>query len=492
MNQFFSRTIRPSSSVQSLSSLIARHARPLFDYDSILSCIGDQTRVVLIGEASHGTQEFYEMRSEITKRLIEQKGYTIVAIEADWPDAYRVNSYVRSHLRSIGEDETAEQSLRSFQRFPTWMWRNHTMVSFVEWLRRHNAKIASPGRETGIYGLDLYSLNASRQEVLNYLESVGDEQLLESARRNYACFNRFDNDDGVYGYKTGFGLSASCQQQVLQVLRHMLERHAQAMSRGESVWEQDAYFYAKHNAILVADAEEYYRNMYVRSANTWNIRDSHMYRTLDALMTDISDQSGESKSQRKAVVWAHNSHIGDASHTESSDRGEFNIGQLAREKLGAENTFHIGFTTFNGSVTAANNWDEDPHHMKVRDGLDGSYEQLFHESLQLLRKEKNDPHLNGFLMNFKGNHMSDDNSNLVIPSVLNDQLQERRLERMIGVLYKPKTERASHYIYCNLPKQFDCVIHVDRTRALKPLEAHPRWIEAEKKDLIPETYPSGL
>jgi len=479
-----------------IPSLIAKHAKPLVNYDSILPCIGDGTQVVLIGEASHGTREFYQIRSEITKRLIQDKGYTIVAVEADWPDAYRVNQYVRSHIET--GDKNAERSLQNFQRFPRWMWRNEVLVPFIEWLREHNAKINSPADEAGFYGLDLYSLNSSREEVLKYLNTV-DPQLADQARKHYACFNRFSNDNGVYGLKTGLGFSTSCEKQVLQVLKDMLQKHALLMAHHNTtsegkpgLWEQDQYFYAKHNAILVADAEVYYRNMYVQGANTWNIRDKHMCNTLMGLIEDLSDQSRVSKTQRKAVVWAHNSHIGDSFYTEVSDRGEYNIGQLARENFGLDRTFNIGFITHHGSVTAAHNWDEDPHHMKVRKGLDGSYEQLFHEALEVMRMENKDPKMNKFLLNFRSNNKSENTKDHVASQEVIDALERRRLQRMIGVLYKPETERSSHYMHCSIPKQFDSVIHIDRTHALEPLEVHPQWLEAAKRDLIPETYPTGM
>jgi len=331
--------------------------------------------------------------------------------------------------------------------------------------------------------LDLYSLQASRDAVIKYLDQV-EPNLAKQARENYGCFNKFGNDTGTYGYKTGIGISPSCEKQVIQVLRDMLDYHAKMMAESPShnVSAEDQYFYAKQNAAVVRNAELYYRHMFTGS-NTWNIRDRHMLETLVGLIQDLTEQS-HSQQSKKAIVWAHNSHLGDALYTDSSARGEFNLGQLARETFGLENTYNIGFTTFSGSVTAAHNWDDDPHHMTVNKGMNGSYEKLFHDAV--LQMDSEHFKKGNFLLNFRSN-----NSEIQPSKELYDALTRKMLERMIGVLYRPDTERFSHYVSCSLPKQFDSVIHLDRTRALKPLEVHPQW-EKGFKDQVPDTYPSGV
>ncbi len=424
------------------------------DYDPLLELIGD-ARFVLLGEASHGTHEFYRERARITQRLIMEKGFTAVAVEADWPDAYRVNRYVRRQ----NDDADGKQALAGFQRFPTWMWRNTDVVYFVEWLRSFNDTLISSTAKVGFYGLDLYSLFTSIDEVLRYLDKV-DPEAAQRARSRYACFDHFDEDSQRYGYGAGFGLSESCEQEVVTQLRDLHQSAADYLRR-DGPEAADAFFYTQQNARLVMNAEEYYRIMFRGRISSWNLRDRHMEETLDALAQYLSHASGK---PAKIVVWEHNSHLGDARATEIGQQGEWNVGQLAREHYGDEVRL-IGFTTYQGTVTAASDWNRPAERKRVRPALTGSYEEAFHHAgiahFMLPLREKN---------------------------AATTMLSERRLERAIGVIYLPETERRSHYFYANLPQQFDAVLHFDETRAVEPLEVTSRWQTGE----APETFPVGV
>jgi len=450
-----------SSASSSLSGTVAAAAQPLRgkpgDYDQLLELVGDAP-YVLLGEASHGTHEFYQERASITQRLIAEKGFTAVAVEADWPDAYRVNRYVRGD----GDAATAEQALSGFQRFPTWMWRNTDVVAFVEWLRGHNLALPAGTPHTGFYGLDLYSLSTSMHEVLRYLDEV-DPDGADRARKRYACFDHVDGDSQQYSYTAGLGLSASCEDAVVAQLRE-LHAHAADYVGRDGAASADAYFYARENARLVLNAEEYYRTMFAQRISSWNLRDRHMAETLDSLARHLSDTNG---SPAKIVVWEHNSHIGDARATEVGRSGEWTVGQLARERYG-EQTRLIGFSTYEGSVTAASNWDGMAERKRVRPALPGSYEALFH-----------DTEIDCFYLPLTGPQAN---------KAVSAGLTAERLERAIGVIYRPETERQSHYFHASLPRQFDAVLHFDTTTAVEPLERSGRWEGGE----VPETFPGGL
>lgn len=416
----------------------------------LLEAIGD-ARVVLIGEASHGTEEFYRVRAEITAALIERKSFDIVAVEADWPDAYRANRWIRHS----SQDPDAASALADFTRFPRWMWRNTVVVEFLEWLRAWN-RDRELSLRAGFFGLDLYSLHSSIDAVLSYLEKV-DPGAARRARDRYACFEDFAGDVQRYGYAASLGLSASCEQEVVAQLVDLRQRAAEYARRDGYVAE-DEYFFAEQNARLVRDAEQYYRAMFGGRAESWNLRDTHMAGTLEALLEWSRRRTGEGK----AVVWAHNSHLGDARATQMTDWGELNLGELARRTYGPE-AYLIGFTTHTGTVTAARDWDDPAERRHVRPSLAGSYERLFHDTgiPQFLLPLNREP----------------------AASIL----REPRLERAIGVVYRPESERASHYFRATLPDQFDAVIHVDVTTALTPLE--PWSIPAAD---LPETYPVGV
>jgi erythromycin esterase-like protein len=422
------------------------------DYDLLLDLIGD-ARVVLLGEASHGTHEFYRERARITQRLLEEKDFSAVAVEADWPDAYRVNRWARS----VGGDSSALEALGGFQRFPRWMWRNRDVVTFIEWLRQFNE--SRPVRtRVGFYGLDLYSLYGSMEAVIGYLDQV-DPAAAQRARYRYSCFEDFGEDTQAYGYAAEFGLTPSCEDHAVQQLLE-LQREAGTLSAQDGSIPDDEFFFAEQNARLVKNAEEYYRTMFRGRISSWNLRDRHMAETLEALLAHLDRSQGQSK----VVVWEHNSHIGDARATSMGDAGEWNVGQLSRERLGSDAVL-VGFSTYEGTVTAASDWDAPAEHKRVRPALAGSWEALFHEL-----GERN------FLLPLRGGASS------------SELLDQTRLERAIGVIYRPETERLSHYFEADLPSQFDAVIHLDRTRAVEPIDRTPGWDAAEP----PETYPTGL
>ena len=414
---------------------------PASNYDALLERIGDAT-IVCIGEASHGTHEFYRERALITQRLLVEKGFQAVAVEADWPDADRVNRWVRG----ISDDAGATDALAGFRsRFPTWMWRNADVLDFVGWLRDFNDARPEEQR-AGFYGIDLYSLFSSIEAVIQYLEEV-DPDAARRARDRYSCFDHFGEEAQSYGYAAAFGAAESCQEEVVKQLTELTRRRA----------ESEELFSAEQNARLVANAEEYYRSMFAGRVSSWNLRDRHMAETVDALVEHL----GRKRQPARLVIWAHNSHLGDARFTEMGEQGELNVGQLMRERYG-DQTVLIGFSTYSGTVTAADDWDGPAQRKRVRPGLPGSYEEKLHELAS-------EPY---YLL------LRDDAQELMGP----------RLQRAIGVIYRPETERLSHYFHARLPRQFDAMIHFDHTRAVEPLERGGQWRSEEP----PETYPSGI
>jgi len=418
-----------------------------------MNLIGD-ARLVLLGEASHGTHEFYQQRALITQRLIQEKGFTAVAVEADWPDAYRVNRFVKD----ASDDATAAEALGNFERFPMWMWRNTDVLEFTHWLRQFNDGLASDRPKVGFYGLDLYSLYSSISAVLQYLDQT-DPAAAKRARDRYACFENFGEDSQNYGYAVSFGLSESCEQATIsQLLELQRQGTEQTPSDGPSAEEE--FFDVEQNARLIKNAEAYYRSMFQGRVSSWNLRDRHMAETLDHLVAHL-DQPAQ---PAKIVVWAHNSHLGDARATEMADQGELNVGQLVRDRYGQEAVL-IGFSTYTGTVTAASEWDGPATTKQVRPGMDHSYEALFHEV-----------GLPQFWLNLRDPH----------PAIA--KLQKSRLQRAIGVIYRPESERFSHYFHARLPEQFDAIIHLDDTHAVEPLDRR------SGKDIhqVPDTYPSSL
>ncbi len=441
-----------NSSTQLLRSALHRLQGDSSDLDPLIDLAGDAA-FVLLGEATHGTHEFYASRAAITQRLIAEKGFQAVAVEADWPDAHRVNEYVRGR----GNDRTAGRALSGFTRFPVWMWRNRDVEAFVEWLRQYNDSRPQHAPQVGFYGLDLYSLYRSRTEVLRYLEKL-DPEAARRARYRYSCFDQYREDEQAYGYAAGFDLSRSCEEQVVHQLQE-LQRRAYEYIHRDGVVAQDEFFSAEQNARLIKNAEEYYRGMFQGRVNTWNLRDRHMAETLHALAAHLEERFGKAK----IVVWAHNSHLGNARATDRSRYGEWNVGQLIRERY--SQTVLVGFTTYTGTVTAASDWGLVHETKHVRPALAESYEALFHAA-----------GVPRFLVTFAGDER------------LSNEFRSERLERAIGVIYRPESERISHYFYARLADQFDAVLHFDESSAIEPLP----HAEEEQTAEVPETYPVGV
>ncbi|HEV7679447.1 MAG TPA: erythromycin esterase family protein [Candidatus Dormibacteraeota bacterium] len=422
--------------------------------DAVVDLCGD-AHFVLLGEASHGTHEFYEERAEITRRLIAEKGFTAVAIEGDWPDAYRVNRFVHGR----GADQDAEEALRGFQRFPTWMWRNTVVLDFVGWLRERNDRLAHEEERAGFYGLDLYGLFRSMEEIVRHLERV-DPAAAERARERFACFDHYAEDAQNYAYAAAFGAGESCEREVIEQLTELQRTAAEHVS-GDGLLAGDERFNAEMNARAVKDGEEYYRTMFGGSVLSWNRRDVHMADTLDALAEHLGERRGEAA---RIVVWAHNSHVGDSRATERGSVGELTLGRLARERHPGD-TLLSGFTTHTGTVTAADDWGQPAQRKTVRPSLQGSVEQLFHDVAEP-----------SFVLPLRESPLS------------SEVLLSARLERAIGVIYRPDTERESHYFRARVADQFDMVFHIDETRALEPLERTAQW---ERGD-VPATFPHAV
>ncbi|WP_310035230.1 erythromycin esterase family protein [Paraburkholderia graminis] len=412
------------------------------DFDAVLE-MARSRQVVLLGEATHGTQDFYRMRAQITRRLIAEGGFDAVAIEGDWPDAWRVNRFVQHE-----DDADADAALGDFQRFPTWMWRNREMRDFIIWLRAHNAGLP-PQERIGVYGLDLYSMYQSADAVIRYLEQV-DPRQVAVARERYAALDHV-REPQAYGYATAVGVRPDAREGVVAQLLQLRADSLQHLSQG-GLGAIDAQFFAQQNAEVVVDAENYYRSMFGRRLNTWNLRDAHMYRTLSALAHYRVRRGGTGR----VIVWAHNSHVGDARATESHLRGEWNLGQLVREAVGAS-ALLVGFSTYTGHVSAASEWGGNVEHKWVRPALHDSYEHLFHST-----------GLDRFFLPLQG--------------VASEPLREAMLERAIGVIYLPQTERESHYFWTSLPNQFDALFHLDETSAVEPLDAPQQWHRRESPE----------
>jgi len=434
---------------EALGDLIRQSAEPLpgdFDdprFGAMFDRFGD-ARVLLLGEASHGTSEFYRARAAISKRLIERHGFNIVAAEADWPDAATIDRYVRHREPRKGEQN-------AFERFPTWMWRNHEFDWFIRWMRRHNEKRGYEAM-VGFYGLDLYNLNGSMRAVIDFLERE-DPEAAKVARKRYGCLEPWAEDPQRYGALSLYEGYARCEQPVMEMLRDLMQRNFEGLSE-----DCDEWLDAAANARLVRDAERYYRVMYRGAAESWNLRDTHMFETLEQLLEAKGPDS-------KAIVWAHNSHIGNAAFTEMGQhRGELNIGQLVKERFDTQARL-IGFGTHTGTVAAADDWDEPMRIKLVRPSLPDSYERASHDS-----------RLPRFLLDLREGEIGRD---------IKEALMEPKLERFIGVIYRPETERWSHYSECILPKQFDAFVWFDETKAVNPLPG-------EQRPGDEETYPFGL
>ncbi len=438
-------TVKPELSLPELMYQSSEHFANIDDVnlDNLMERIGD-SRVVLLGEASHGSAEFYEMRARITKELIEKKGFTIVAAEADWPDAVHINNYIH------GREPDALLQSQPFSRFPAWMWANQSVLEFTHWLKAHNDKIGSSDAQVGFYGLDLYSLYSSMEVVLKYLEEV-DPETAEVARVRYGCLTPWANDPSLYSLAIITKQYRECEKEVLTTLQNLLKKRIEyTLADGEK------FFNVEQNAKLVANAERYYRTMYYAESNSWNQRDQHMYETLQDVLTFRGPES-------KAVIWAHNSHIGDAIATQMSASGEINLGQLVRQKYG-DKAYNIGFGTDHGTVAAASEWGGPLEIKQVQPSHIDSYERICHEV-------KTD----NFLLPLRQ----------PLQKITRTKLLSERLERAIGVIYRPESELQSHYFYASLPHQFDEYIWFDETRAVEALAK-------ETTKGVPDTFPFGL
>ena len=428
------------------------------NFDAVLEQIGDAS-LVLLGEATHGTHEFYRHRAAISKRLIAEKGFDAIAVEADWPDALCIDRHVRLRspsARDADEEAGAHQALTSFQRFPRWMWRNKETLELVRWLHHHNAARADHSKRAGFYGLDLYSLQRSMDAVVHYLERV-DPEAARRARARYSCFDHMAEDPQRYGYAATFGLRGDCEDQVVEQLRQLAERDRRMLAPHDA----DEAFFAEQNARVARDAEAYYRAMFQGRNTSWNLRDTHMADTLSALREHIALHKGR---PGRIIVWAHNSHIGDARRTEMGEDGQLNLGQLVRERFG-DASYLLGFTTHTGTVCAASEWDGPVEKKRVQPSRQDSVEHVLHACglgdiflpVRALR-ERREVKLGG------------------------------RLERAIGVIYLPHSERISHYFHADPARQFDGIVHVDSSHAVTPLDPMEPAIETHE----PETFPSGI
>jgi erythromycin esterase-like protein len=423
--------------------------------DLLIAFVGDAS-IVMLGEGTHGTHDFYHERAQITKYLIEKKGFNAIAIEGDWPDAARIHRYVQGSSKDV----EAIDALKGFTRFPSWMWANADMLNFVGWLRSFNESQVRTMPPVGFFGLDLYSLFASTREVVAYLEKI-DHADAEQARRRFACLDQFGGSSQKYAYAMGLNLTHSCESGVIEQLMDLLKNASKYRIHDGGMDGTEEYFNAEQNCRLIASAEHYYRTMLRDDVSSWNLRDEHMAESLQQIRLHLEHKG----MQPKVVVWAHNSHIGDARATEMSQRREFNLGQLVKEAYGKE-ALSIGFTTYDGTVTAASAWDGEAERKHVNPALSGSYEALFHKT-----------DMPKFFLDLKPG------------SEVARALTEPLLERAIGVLYLPDRERVSHYFSASLSSQFDAVIHVDHSRAVEPIEHTIKWtpnIEA------PDGYPTGL
>ncbi|TPX68336.1 hypothetical protein SpCBS45565_g03152 [Spizellomyces sp. 'palustris'] len=466
---------------------------PKEDYEELMDAIVSTTelynvlffkgsaRVVCIGDGSHGTLEFYRERAYITQRLIAEKGFNAVVAEADWPDAITINRYVQNTSKT--PIKGAVDALKDFKRFPLWMWRNEVMVPFVKWLRLWNDKIAQQGGglfdKACFFGMDMYSLHASAAAVIEYLQKV-DPKAAQKARERYGCFHRFGTDTTKYAFAVRYGISEGCGQEAVKVLQDLLEKRLHYVKENCNSAEEEQ-FIAEMNALVVKDAEEYYRCMLDEDVITWNLRDQHMVNTLERVM-DWIDRHKSPDQKSKVVVWAHNSHLGDARHTDMGRRrGEVNVGQLCREKFGEDNVFNIGFTTYKGTVTAAHEWDTPGRIMDVNPGRNDAIEGLMERSL---------PHIKNCLLL---THRIDPKTGKKIPvdEELNRYLDNpMRLERFIGVIYRPATERWSHYSSCALASQFDALAHLRVTNGIRPLDKTAHFPDASPD--VPETFPFAM
>lgn len=407
--------------------------------DKLFEKIGD-SRIVMLGEASHGTHEYYTWRSYITKKLISEKNFNFIAVEGDWPDCYNINKFIKGQC---APGTQIRDILKNFDRWPTWMWANWEIAALSEWLFTYNEK---RHKKVGFYGLDVYSLWESLEAIRRYLEQHEPESL-KKATETFRCFEPYKGDETSYAYATRI-VPELCEEKVLELLQEIQRRLPQYQLKEENI------FSAEQNAVIAVNAEKYYRAMIRSNEDSWNIRDSHMQETLERLLNFHGPDS-------KAIVWAHNTHVGDASATDMADEGTYNIGELARKAFPGE-TFLVGFGSYGGSVIAGNSWGAKMQQMIVPDGRKGSWEYLLHAS-------------------------GKNNKLLIMEDLRTTVFAEKRIDhRAIGVVYRPEYERYGNYVPSVLPARYDAFIHIDKTRALHPLHINPNI------QTVPETYPFGV
>jgi erythromycin esterase len=430
-----------------LTDTIRSAAHPLrsaADLDPLLERIGD-ARFVLLGEATHGTSDFYRWRAAITHRLVQERGFSFVGVEGDWPDCYRVNRYAK---RLPDSGDSATDVLHAFARWPTWMWANREIIDLVDWLRAHNS-VHSWDRQVGFYGLDVYSLWESMAAVIEYLERI-DPEAARSARRAYGCFDRFHGDAEGYAKSTAL-TPATCENDVVRMLTTLRSHAPEYLADG-----RDAYFAAEQNAHVAINAERYYRAMIIGGPSSWNVRDYHMMHTLDRLMVHHGPTA-------KSIVWAHNTHVGDARFTDMARDGMVNVGQLARQSHGDEGVVLIGFATHRGSVIAADEWGAPMERMAVPPARAGSFEDLVHRAGV------------GDAL-FFGDELARSRS-----------FESPLGHRAIGVVYAPARERWGNYVPTIVPHRYDALLYIEETHAVDPLHM-PVLVDGDE----PETYPSGM
>ena len=433
-------------STETLEADVRRTARPLSapsDLDPLLDRIGD-ARFVLLGEASHGTSEFYTWRAELSKRLITERGFNLIAVEGDWPDCYRVNRYLKG-MSQAGRD--AESVLHAFERWPTWMWANREIVALTEWLRRHNDS-AGDARKVGFYGLDVYSLWDSMRAVVEYLERI-DPPAARDARRAYGCFEPYAEDEQAYARATAL-VPTSCADEAVAMLAALRQRASAYKEDGA-----DSYFDAEQNALVARNAERYYRAMVRGDNDSWNVRDGHMVDTLERLMAHHGPDA-------KAIIWAHNTHVGDARYTDMLRSGLVNVGQLLREAH--QDVAIVGFGTHRGRVIAGDAWGTPMRRMTVPAARPGSWEDVLHRA----GRGKD------FYLLFNG----DEDGGIA-------GLDEWLDHRAIGVVYRPQYEHYGNYVPTQVPKRYDAFVFVDESHGVAPLRLPV--VEGEM-----EGFPTGM
>ncbi len=450
------------------------------DIDLLLDRIGE-SQFVLLGEASHGTSEFYQWRSEISKRLIKERGFSFIAVEGDWPDCFKVNRYIKGYPDS---GKSAYDILHSFNRWPTWMWANKEMVELVEWLKEYNLE-NNEQNKVGFYGLDLYSLWESMDEIIKYLKKV-DPSALNNVLDAYNCFEPYNREEEKYAHATAF-VPENCEEEVIEMLLSLQNKTDIYNKNGKN---KEDYFAVEQNAITAKDAERYYRTMLKGDVESWNLRDTHMMDTLDRLMTLHSDYNDNGHKKPKSIIWAHNTHIGDARFTDMKESDMINIGQLVREKKGTKNSILVGFSTYGGSVIAAKRWGEKMEIMDVPPARDGSWDNLLHiigndnnnydgKNKLVLFPEYDDKIQNLTRQKGENNYKNVYNKN--------EDIYENRGQRAIGVVYNPKYEKYGNYVPTILPLRYDALIFIDKTTALSPLH-----MQSTKDRDLPETFPTGM